>query len=714
MPITLNKKVFSDLQLLYGNYIETYNGIYVNDWTVGTITTSAIPWSSVAVNESNGHMIAVSNNGTTTTNNFAYSNNSGITWANFNNTSSPSSNANSAWKGVTFGAGKFVGITASNTTPNFAKVFYSTGAAISAPIVTTDFAYTMTNIDNNNWEAITYGNGYFVAVASSGTNPIVISKDGITWEKITNANSLNMTCKAISYSQKLKRFIVTTTDATFRIIYSNYDGRTWTKAAGPSGTIHAIIWSPKLNIFVLVGNSGLLATSTNGITWITRTAPSIVSSYNFVSITWSQELEIFVAISNSTAASKKIITSVDGINWVVRDSSSTDATFTCITWNRYFGTFVSLANGGTNRVILTRALGDNSLLEKNNYLPAIDDLLVGFNYTIPKLYITTGKSVNIFPIINESRDFIFTLSDSIFQLPTGLSLNSLSGEISGTATTAIGYSKYRITATSSVDLRQIYADLEILISASEIEITGFSYSSSDLVKDLSDNYIFLTPVFSTGTNLSYSVSPSLPSGLTLDTNSGIISGSLTTSFNKTSYTITASNTLSALFKTYSLSITSYILNFRLKTGEIQITNSNAIINDRNEELYDYSLGYISKKSYCNKFYGTNRGTLSKNFFYDRSNNFLPDMIKSIITYYRVKKSDNTIYDIFFILEIKGNLVGATINWNKIIFRENIFIKSNATVFYDSATDSTIYKFNQPFNANFYQNDFTEIIINNET
>ena len=35
--------------------------------------------------------------------------------------------------------------------------------------------------EQNVWRAVTYGNGLFVAVASSGTNRVMTSPDGITW-----------------------------------------------------------------------------------------------------------------------------------------------------------------------------------------------------------------------------------------------------------------------------------------------------------------------------------------------------------------------------------------------------------------------------------------------------------------------------------------------------------------------------------------------------
>ena len=715
MPISLYKKTITELQQLYGNYIESYSGIYVNDWVTGAMTVRDLDWRSIAVNENNGHMIAVNNNASNVvTNNFAYSDTSGITWENFNSVASgvTPSNTNSLWRGVTFGSDRFVGISASGTSNNVAKVFYSNN---NAPRSQVDFSYTRTNIPNNNWEAITFGNGYFIAVASSGTNRVIRSRDGITWDTINDSDANDASCRAIAYSEKLKRFVVLTNNSNKKIIFSDYDGREWSSSNVPSlisFIINSIVWSPKLNIFVLVGNNGVISTSSNGASWNTFT---ISPSLNFESVIWSQELEIFVAISSTTGTTSKIITSVDGVNWVFRTTSESVPTFKVIVWNRYFGTFVALANSGASgsRLIITKAIGDNILLEKNNYLPQIDDFFINFNYTIQKIHVTTSKEINVYPIINESRSLIFSLADETQILPSGLTLNPNSGQITGTTISTSPLTQYKIKATSEIEERSFYSYLEILVSSTELEIKDFSYSTNYIEKDLNDNYIFLFPSFSQGTNIVYSVSPAFlgSSGLSLNIESGIISGILSSVFDQ-GFIITATNTISNGYKQFNIEIVSHVLKFKLKTNEIEVTNSNAIIDGRNEELFDFSLGYISKNSYSNRFYGSNKGSLSKNFFYDRNNNFLPDMIKSLITFYRIKKSDNSVFEIFLLLEIKGNLTNPPnpLNWNQISFRGNTYLKNEATVFYDSTLDSTIFKFNKPFEANFIQNNFTDIII----
>ena len=696
MSIKLYKKYSVELQQLYDNYIESYNGIYTNDWISGTISASV--WNSIAVNPNNGHMLAV--NSTGATGNFAYSDNGGLSWIAINSITAPSTNANINWRKVIFGKNMFVGITYSGTTPSVSRIFYSNN---QNPTLQTHFSYINAN-NNNNWESIEYGNGYFIAVASSGTNRIITSKDAITWKNNNTKDTIAL--KSISYSQKLKRFIVLPSSGNIGI-YSNYNGETWKNITIPTGTWNGITWSPKLNIFVIVGNNGVTATSIDGIIWISTTlSPTLL---NLTSIIWSQELEIFVAISNSTASgTKKIITSIDGKNWIYRETGALDSTFTSIIWNRFFGVFTGISSAGTVRVLSSRPLGDNILLSEDNYLPETDDLLYFFNYTKTKLHTIVGTSISIFPIINESKNFNFFFDLSSYSLISGLTLNSSTGEISGIVNSTQDLVTYRIYANSLLETKTLYSDLEVYVSDIETDITGFSYASDNLIKDKNDNSVFLVPDFISGTNITYSSSPDLPIGIILDPVSGIISGSLSSVFDKTSYNIIASNSKGN--KTFTINITSYILRLFISVDEIEIIESSSVIDQRLEGLFDYSSGYIAKNSFCSLNYGKTKGLISKNFFFDKDNNFIPDMILGLVTYYRIRKSTNTIYDSFLILEIKGNLVGNTINWNKIFFRDINFLKSNSTIFYNPSTDSTIYKISQPIIANFFQDQLTEIII----
>ena len=71
---------------------------------------------------------------------------------------------------------------------------------------------------------------------------------------------------------------------------------------------------------------------------------------------------------------------------------------------------------------------------------------------------------------------------------------------------------------------------------------SITYSSNDLTLEKGTLMTTISPTSTGGTVTSYSVSPSLPAGLSLDTSTGAISGTPTAITSSASYTITATNT----------------------------------------------------------------------------------------------------------------------------------------------------------------------------
>ena len=94
----------------------------------------------------------------------------GITWT------SRSSAADNIWRSVTYGNGLFVAVSSSGT---------------GNRVMTSPDGITWTSrtsaVDNN-WYSVTYGNGLFVAVSGTGTgNRVMTSPDGITWTSRSSA-----------------------------------------------------------------------------------------------------------------------------------------------------------------------------------------------------------------------------------------------------------------------------------------------------------------------------------------------------------------------------------------------------------------------------------------------------------------------------------------------------------------------------------------------
>jgi len=121
-------------------------------------------------------------------------------------------------------------------------------------------------------------------------------------------------------------------------------------------------------------------------------------------------------------------------------------------------------------------------------------------------------------------------------LPSGLMIDSTTCTISGTPNAVSVTANYLITATNASG----FANANLLIMVNDIAPSSLSYTSP-VVYTKGVAIAANTPSNGGGTVLSYSVSPTLPSGLTLNPTTGVISGTPTTISATTSYGITATN-----------------------------------------------------------------------------------------------------------------------------------------------------------------------------
>ena len=150
-------------------------------------------------------------------------------------------------------------------------------------------------------------------------------------------------------------------------------------------------------------------------------------------------------------------------------------------------------------------------------------------------------------------------------LPTGLTLNTSTGIISGTPTTLTTSANYTVTASNTGG----FTTASVSITVRDVEPSALTYVSNPAtyIKDtaISDN----TPTSSGGTVVSYAVSPALPAGLTLNTSTGIISGSPTTLTAAADYTITATNTGGSTPASVSITVISPYAAWAAQYGLVQ-------------------------------------------------------------------------------------------------------------------------------------------------
>ena len=123
-------------------------------------------------------------------------------------------------------------------------------------------------------------------------------------------------------------------------------------------------------------------------------------------------------------------------------------------------------------------------------------------------------------------------------LPAGLSLDTSTGEISGTPTAVTSSATYTVTASNTGGSDTATVTIEV----NDVAPSSISYSPNSFTLTKGTAMTAVTPSASGGPVTSWSVSPSLPAGLSLDTSTGEISGTPTAITSSASYTITASNT----------------------------------------------------------------------------------------------------------------------------------------------------------------------------
>jgi large repetitive protein len=134
-------------------------------------------------------------------------------------------------------------------------------------------------------------------------------------------------------------------------------------------------------------------------------------------------------------------------------------------------------------------------------------------------------------------------------LPSGLTLNTTTGVISGTPTVTQETTEYIIVASNPSGVVSATISITINLAAP----TALSYSTTSCVYTRNEVITNNTPTV-TGTVTSWSVSPSLPAGLTLNTTTGVISGTPTATQSATNYTITATNSGGSTTATISITV----------------------------------------------------------------------------------------------------------------------------------------------------------------
>jgi len=162
----------------------------------------------------------------------------------------------------------------------------------------------------------------------------------------------------------------------------------WTQAGTPSFSttlIEAVAWSPRLNLFAAVGQSGKVATSPDGDTWTQHSA--IFSAAQALDIVWSDASKVFYCVGNNGAFAY----SSDGSTWteqVISEIEVSGGSFNinCVIANSDASLIVVASNVGT---IASSADGGETWQKANTTLSG-DSFLGGcWSDRLGKFYLST-------------------------------------------------------------------------------------------------------------------------------------------------------------------------------------------------------------------------------------------------------------------------------------------------------------------------------------
>ena len=122
-------------------------------------------------------------------------------------------------------------------------------------------------------------------------------------------------------------------------------------------------------------------------------------------------------------------------------------------------------------------------------------------------------------------------------LPTGLSIDSSTGEISGTPIVLSSQTTYTVYANNTGGSGTTTIDITVI----DIIPSSVTYTGSPYVETIDLSMTTGTPTHLGGTVLTWEIHPALPTGLSIDSSTGEISGTPTVLSTQTTYTVYANN-----------------------------------------------------------------------------------------------------------------------------------------------------------------------------
>lgn len=190
------------------------------------------------------------------------------------------------------------------------------------------------------------------AFVGVGASKAFHSVDGVIWTEATNMVAGTFT--SIAFSPSLEKFIAIGNSGVIR--QSVDEGTDWSAVTTPPDANNwtSVCWSPELSLFVAVSRNGTnrVSTSPTGAVWTARSA-SQANSWR--SVCWSAELGLFCAVAED--GTNRVMTSPDGINWTNRTSPASLCKWSSVCWSPTLSRFVAVSDDTTGNMTMYSADG---------------------------------------------------------------------------------------------------------------------------------------------------------------------------------------------------------------------------------------------------------------------------------------------------------------------------------------------------------------------
>jgi hypothetical protein len=220
------------------------------------------------------------------------------------------------------------------------------------------------------------------------------------------------------------------------------------------------------------------------------------------------------------------------------------------------------------KITATNALGQVS----QNFTLRIYSQLADISYPQTSYSFVSGNYVTLNPVLGNTGDIPVSWSVTP-SLPTGLTLNQSTGVISGTPTQTISSNQFTVSAKGTNMLTKSFTlTIEVLAQIKDISYPQTAYS-------LVTNTAFTaTPTLgATGdTPTNFTISPALPTGLSINATTGVISGTPTVAFSNATFTVTASKGTVTKTATFTLEVLTQLKDISYPQTTYSFVTGNAV------------------------------------------------------------------------------------------------------------------------------------------